>query len=277
MSSLMVDTWMHSTVLIENVGERGTGFLISRGVDEHHSKVFLITNKHILGRDREQRLAVERLKIYMNMKLGNGKVAGVPDEYPMYAYGERLWRGHPEEDVDVLAIDLTYLFELRPKVSYKTGTYDWIADKPLLEENQISAGDEVIVLGYPNGVQQGITVYPLVRQGIIASQIGDYLREDYGDAGDASQEALERRGFLIDGAIIPGSSGSPVILKPGPNRYLDGQYRIGEPTMPYLLGIVSETRYVPRDDKGNYWEEYTGLGFVEDGETISEAIECFFN
>lgn len=275
MTSLTVDTWMHTTMLIDNQwGGRGTGFLISRKVNEEQGKMFLVTNKHVLDKTRDGRLQLEKVTLYMNMKTPKGTIIGIPDEYPLYAFGKRLWRDHPDENVDVLAIDVTYLFELSSKISFKSGTYGWIADVTLIEENQISAGDEVVVLGYPAGLKQGRTVYPLVRQGLIATQIGQLLVEDY---GDSTREAVERRGFLIDGAIIHGSSGSPVLLKPGPNRYLHGQYRVGEPTLPYLLGIVAETRYLPRGTHKEYESEYTGLGFAHDAVTIRETIECFFD
>jgi len=52
MGSPFIDLWVHSTMLIVNQwGEHGTGFLVRRAVTEDGSRVFLVTNKHVLHSD----------------------------------------------------------------------------------------------------------------------------------------------------------------------------------------------------------------------------------
>jgi len=52
-----------------------------------------------------------------------------------------------------------------------------------------------------------------------------------------------KKGFLINGGILPGSSGSPVILKQSHYRQI-GNEILYDNFLPILLCIVSETRFV---------------------------------
>ena len=82
-------------------------------------------------------------------------------------------------------------------------------------------------------------------------------------------------GFLIDGAIIPGSSGSPVILKPTPGRFVKGNIIMTIPP-PILLGVIAETKYAPIQSSGKDVHSFAGLGLAFDAETARETIELFF-
>ena len=151
----------------------------------------------------------------------------------------------------------------------KWGDYNLFADKDVLSREDITIGEEVFIVGYPSGYTQGENNFPIVRQGIIASQIG----EKYIEIQNGKKRVF--RGFLIDGGIIPGSSGSPVILKPVTGRYVKNELKI-EPTNPYLLGIIAERRftYIQTSD-GNSILSYSGLGLAFDASTIKETIELF--
>ena len=86
---------------------------------------------------------------------------------------------------------------------------------------------------------------------------------------------MEIPGFLIDAAIVPGSSGSPVVLKPVIGRKVRDQILI-ETTKPYLLGIVSATETAAIRLENDSFPTLAGLGIVFDVETIRETIESFF-
>ena len=63
-ASLLSDTWINATVLVTNsAGETGMGFLIQRSVSVNESnkfKVFLVTNRYVIGKTDEARLQTER-------------------------------------------------------------------------------------------------------------------------------------------------------------------------------------------------------------------------
>jgi len=72
------------------------------------------------------------------------------------------------------------------------------------------------------------------------------------------------RGFLIDGGVIPGLSGNPVILKPNHYRQIKNEI-IYDSFPPLLLGIVSETRFIFTDNfYGENYYSTANLGLAFD-------------
>ena len=245
MASLVSTTWAETTVLIDNGwGEKGTGFLMSRELDEQYSKLFLVTNKHVLDQRASVRRTMTDVQLHMNVKREN-VIFGEAIPYSLEdENGNSLVREHPDDNVDVLVIDVSNLFLGRPDIHCKRATYDLIADTAVSNGYWITAGDEIFVVGYPSGLRQGPTNYPLIRQGIIATRFGETLVED---ATDDQGNYIQRhtRGFLIDGATIPGSSGSPVVVKENYEQVLRERMSPGSARQPLLLGILAETRFAP--------------------------------
>jgi len=256
--------WVHTTVFIENDwGERGTGFFVSASLPENpgFSKVFIVTNKHVLNRDAKMRQQAESIILGVNVKR-NGEIVAEYVNYPIrYVNGKPAWRGHGNTDVDVLAIDATPLIDGWDELSWKHARYSAFAGKKLINKHQITAGDEVVVVGYPLGLRQGKTNYPLVRQGMLSTRVDENLHDE--DSGRTL------RAFLIDGATVPGSSGSPVLLKPVTK--IDPEHGIVE-VPAWLLGIVAETRYSPTRTPTGHVTSYTGLGLAFHNATIRETI-----
>jgi hypothetical protein len=89
------------------------------------------------------------------------------------------------------------------------------------------------------------------------------LQDEYNNNIDGSVRKRRLRGFLIDGAIIPGSSGSPVIIKPSVGRYTRGALSYAN-FPPMLLGIVSESRY-------SYTENFQSFANF-----ITITLNCYF-
>jgi len=164
-----------------------------------------------------------------------------------------------------------------PEIKRKFAEYKFFADPKILNDYNITNGDEVAVLGYPLGMRHRLTNHPLIRKGLISTEIGESLEILTEENGKIRNRII--RGFIIDGGTSPGSSGSPVVLYPNAIHYnLDGSVGMGPPTTPYLLGIVSEARITNIKDKsGKPHLNLSGLSVVFDAETIKETIELFFN
>ena len=103
--------------------------------------------------------------------------------------------------------------------------------------------------------------------------IGEQFEDEFLDGKNTRRRVI--RGFLIDGATIPSSSGSPVLLKPVSGRVVHGEI-VPDIPPPLLLGIVSETFYAPVKTEQRDIYSFAGLGLVLDAETIKETIELFF-
>ena len=136
--------------------------------------------------------------------------------------------------------------------------------EPKRKELDITVAEEIIVAGYPIGICQGQTNLPVIRQGIIATRLGEELHI----------EKRIIRGFLIDGGTIPGSSGSPVVLKPVMGRRRRNTFVMGT-TPPVLLGIIAETIYSKVDAGRDDTYGFAGLGLAFDVETIVEVLNLF--
>lgn len=124
-------------------------------------------------------------------------------------------------------------------------------------------GDSVYILGYPVGIYDPRTAYPILRLGIIATdpqnkfEFNARLRQKYGFPAKID-------GFLIDAAIFPGSSGSLVLRKPINNEF---------PYSPYAVGIISDS--IPIDDEELKSEQRIGLAVVYSSDAIIETMALF--
>lgn len=277
MASPLVQGWLYATVPIDNPqGESGTGFLVFRATGANQGRIFLVTNKHVVCRDPSVRPSVSHVTCHFNTKEANGKTGTVSGDIPLInPDGSRRFREHPDPDTDVLAIEVTDVINLNPQIEKRWVEYDLFADEAKRKELDITVGEEVVTIGYPLGLRQGDTNFPLVRQGLIATKIGELLRDKVQTPGGGFRDRT-LRGFLIDGATVPGSSGSPVILKPVIGR-IQGNAIVMGSASPVLLGIVAETKYAPVQLGAGAIPSFAGLGLAFEVETIRETVELFFS
>lgn len=276
MASPLVQGWIYATVPIDNPqGESGTGFLVLRETAPNQGRVFLVTNKHVVCRDSATRASTPFIRCHFNTKEADGNAGTVFGEIPLsYPDGSKRFREHPDNDTDVLAIEVTDVIQLNPKIEKRWATYNDFALEQKRTELDITVGEDIVTIGYPLGLRQGDSNFPLIRQGVISTKIGTLLKDKVQDGqGNIRNRAL--RAFLIDGATVPGSSGSPVVLKPVIGR-IQGNSIVMGAAPPVLLGIVAETKYAPVQLGAGVIPSFAGLGLAFDVETISETIELFF-
>ena len=111
------------------------------------------------------------------------------------------WIMHPNPNTDLCCLPIgKILNELivneKPIVYY---TALWTGLIPTKEEmTDFSAMENIIMVGYPNGLSDTYNNKPILRRGITAT----HIKHDYQNT----------KTFLIDVACFPGSSGSPVFI-----------------------------------------------------------------
>ncbi|MGH7828278.1 MAG: trypsin-like peptidase domain-containing protein [Candidatus Binatia bacterium] len=285
-ASPIAKTWLRATAKIENEeGKTGTGFFVFREVKKNSGKIFLVTNKHVVNEDRQKRLAAQRLKIFVNLNGNSGTVEAADFEIPLIDdKGKPLWREHEDIHVDVLAVDIAHFVNRTPKLHKQLIRYTDFITPEIMEKQDVTIADEVLIVGYPAGLTHAKTNFPLVRQGLIATRIGERITLEVNDS-TGKKTTVEIPGFLVDATVIGGSSGSPIILKPVRGfKITDGtnEATILPEKNPYLLGIISATRrgVFPvgrtKDGKDIVFPILEGLGIVYDADTIKETIELFF-
>jgi hypothetical protein len=275
-SPLVSGGWLHATVPIDNpYGESGTGFLVARALSQNESRVFLVTNKHVVCKEPGRRATTPYITCHFNTLNEDGSTGKTSGQIPLRNDDGRVrYREHTDPDTDVCAFDVTDVMVLNPTIQKRWIIYEAFGIEQKRIELDISAGEEIVTIGYPMGLRQGDSNFPLVRQGMIATRIGDRIHDQVAD-GNGNTRSRNLRAFLFDGATIHGSSGSPVLLKPTTGRLVGNNLMLGESPI-VLLGIVAETRFAPINVNGTITPNFAGLGVAFDAETIVETIELFF-
>jgi hypothetical protein len=264
--------WQNSTVLIRNrQGKQGTGFFVldplTPGPPPYTVHVLIVTNKHVIDADPEGRKSATSAHLSLIRKNPDGSFTPASGDYPLRTRdGVPIWREHPDENVDVLAIDAG------PLVSAIPGMVDTLLEPKSLcsaadwSRYDVRAGQNVLVVGYPAGIREVATNRPIVRHGIISSDPQATFTTTR-RKGDVEEERIVR-GFIIDCQGLRGSSGSPVILDTPPT----GVPRIVASTGgrvspdPVAIGIGSEGWITELPDV---------LTLAYTAETIRETVQLF--
>ena len=116
---------------------------------------------------------------------------------------EERWYKHPDERVDLAALPVSNEFRQMLGNGF-TSLYKATQLSQLVTAEaaaQLNAVEEILMVGYPDGLWDEANNLPVARRGITASPVS------VGWNG--------RNEFLIDCSVYPGSSGSPVWSYPG--------------------------------------------------------------
>ena len=213
----------HSTVRIETSkasGEgSGTGFFYRFVYNGDSHVPTIVTNKHVIeGSLSGSFVLTER----------------DDDENPIYGKYQRFdfddfqsqWILHPDEEVDLCVMPIAPI--IHQANERDLNLFHIFLDKSLLlteeELNDLILMEDVVMVGYPNGIWDEKNNMPIFRKGITATH--------------PSLDWNGRPEFLIDAACFPGSSGSPVFLfNQGGHATKSGDL-IFSPNRVKLLGVL---------------------------------------
>lgn len=188
----------YSTVLIKCLysdGTRGsgTGFIINLCQNKETDRCVpvLITNNHVV--ENSVQTVFEFCKADDD---GNP----IDTEPFIFTYEGNAWVHHPNKDVDLrclfLAEALNQLQRTKTRIFYLPLDTSLIPTSEQL--SQLSAMEDVVMVGYPIGLSDTYNHKPIIRRGITSS----HPNKDY----------QGKKEILLDMACYPGSSGSPVFI-----------------------------------------------------------------
>jgi len=189
----------HTTTRIEgdledNKTSVGTGFFFNFK-NEDKSIPIIITNKHVVEDCHNLRFTFNE---------SDEKKSRINDKHLTAIMNESIMKKmiilHPEDDVDLCAIPMAPLINNLAKQG-KNLYLKWLDAQSLPSTTDwasFSALEEITMIGYPNGIWDKVNNLPVARKGITAT----HPRIDYNGKSE----------FLIDTAVYPGSSGSPIYL-----------------------------------------------------------------
>jgi S1-C subfamily serine protease len=193
---------MRSTFKIQGQGAgkpvSGTVFILGQPIGTNGYGYVLVTAKHVLD---DIKGAFERFN----------------HEIPLRTNGVGRWVTHPEADVAVMRVGLP------PDIDLQLISTDLFATDQILTEYEIGPGQELLVLGFPLGLEANAAGFPILRSGRIASY--------------PLVPTSKSKTFLMDFQVFPGNSGGPVLLV-ARNPTIKGATHIM--TVQSLIGVVSQ-------------------------------------
>ncbi len=198
----------------------GTGFFVTRMINEKDVKPFLITNKHVFeGRQsitiRMKENGSDNLKLADASLLNRGR--------PSYVL-------HPNPSIDVAVLPLNGKFIIDNNLEFPSFNIDEHAmTSSELRANGVDEGSLVYMLGFTLGLVNEKSKLPVCRLGCIARMSEAQLQEQHN--------------ILIDIQNFPGNSGSPVILRPE-FISITGTKALDKSV---LVGIIHS--YIPYEDR----------------------------
>lgn len=167
----------------------GTAFFYN--LKERSDTPVLICNNHLINNAQSGTIYFHIADEYNNV---------TKEEYPVSINNiSNICYTHSDAANDISIINLTGLFLFlnneNVRIFYTCITNDMIPTDKELDE--ISVGYDIFLVGYPNDLFDGYNKLPIMRKGITSTPI--------------NKEYNGTNTFLIDAAIFPGSSGSPVV------------------------------------------------------------------
>lgn len=202
-----------------------TGFLIgfiaknSKFPEKRRYWVFLVTNRHVFEKKKY-------VDLRFNKKGGGTEIFRQPLFFPN---NESRWLAHKNKRVDLALLNISPKILDQYNVDWFFFYEEMFAYYRDFKKIGIEIGDEVYIPGFPLGIAGKTQNYPCVKWGILSRLDKELIKRE--------------KSFWIDSSIFPGSSGSPVILKPTIHSLT------GTPAVSriYLIGVISS--YLPYEEK----------------------------
>lgn len=262
---LLFNTVRVDTVLTDGSEGSGTAFVVSHP-HARGTHLFIVTNRHVVedvargglvftqGQNGQPRLG-ERFQLNI-------------DDFTA------AWFMHPDPEVDLAVIPMRPL-EAAARDQGVELYYHPIDSRLALDAatvDGLDALEEVLFVGYPSGVWDQVNLMPILRRGTTATPMG--------------LDFEGRKEFLIDAAVYPGSSGSPVfVYEPEVAAAVRGAQRAKF----HFAGVVAAVFFreeanhivpapVPANNTGvAMGSEMIDLGLVIKAGAVIEAMDAYLN
>jgi V8-like Glu-specific endopeptidase len=215
----------------------GTGFLISDPTPDGKPRTILVTANHVF-----RKMPGPIATIGFRIENADGSWKYDPEPLKIRDGDKELWTHHPDRDVAVIVIQA-------PSAFVKAAIpEDWLAGDDTFTKVGLTPGDEMLALGFPEGLSANAAGFPILRSGRVAS---------FPLAPSAAFPT-----FLLDFNVFPGNSGGPVYVDVAPHgpAPADSKTQGG-----FIAGVL--TQQVELNSQN------LSIGIVTDAKFVREALE----
>ena len=266
------DKYLLSTVRIETDTGTGSGFICTLSNKDFGTlnKVYvLVTNKHVIQDAKLLKLKMHTIGSHVEKTKNKTALISLDshDEIVIKDDLNQLFFFHPDKNIDIAILNLnTNVFKKMMPFVMPIEIDNII---PSSEDSYINLYDDVIFIGYPNGLYDEKHLLPIIRKGSFATP----FQIDFNGLPI----------FLIDASVFPGSSGSPVFLFHRLDDYHDGKkISLIKPRI-YFLGIISAVYtknelfdLVEVKDIKAFGKQMIDIGIVYKSIEIRKLIKYYF-
>jgi V8-like Glu-specific endopeptidase len=165
----------------------GTGFLISDPTPDGKPRTILVTANHVF-----RKMPGPIATIGFRVENADGSWRYDPEPLKIRDGAKELWIHHPNRDVAVISIEAPAQFA---KAAIPES---WLAGDDTFAKYSLAPGDEMLALGFPEGLSANPAGFPILRSGKVAS------------FPLSPSSAFPT--FLLDFNVFPGNSGGPVYV-----------------------------------------------------------------
>jgi V8-like Glu-specific endopeptidase len=215
----------------------GTGFLISDPTPDGKPRTILVTANHVF-----RKMPGPIATIGFRIENADGSWKYDPEPLKIRDGDKELWTHHPDRDVAVIVIQA-------PSAFVKAAIpEDWLAGDDTFTKVGLTPGDEMLALGFPEGLSANAAGFPILRSGRVAS---------FPLAPSAAFPT-----FLLDFNVFQGNSGGPVYVDVAPHgpAPADSKTQGG-----FIAGVL--TQQVELNSQN------LSIGIVTDAKFVREALE----
>jgi len=240
MSWDLSQTMMQTTVKVEGSlpdgrYSIGTGFLVNDPTPDGRPRTVLVTANHVLAH-----IVGAEAHIGYRTQGKDGGWRYDPEPITIRDGTAELWRHNAAHDVAVIEVKAPAAF------AKAAIPLNWLASGDTFSKYDIGPGDEMMVLGYPQGLSANKAGFPILRSGRVASPV---------------ETASADPTFLLDFRVFPGNSGGPVFISDAQHRR-PGASEAHE--VQFIAGIL--TQQVEQNN------ERLEIGIVTEAEFVREAL-----
>lgn len=198
----------------------GTGFFFKFLENENGHVPVIVTNKHVIQNATAGRFIITKSDAQGNPIQTDHFTVNITADF------QQFWRHHPDPNVDLCAMPLAPV--VNAAVQQGQRLFYVVFDRSLLptaeQKNDFHALEDILMVGYPNGIWDAVNNQPIFRKGTTAT----HPNIDYNG----------KKEFMIDVACFPGSSGSPVMIYNSSGYTTrQGNIMMGNPRL-ILMGIL---------------------------------------